>query len=199
VESFGCCDRGGFAVDWAVVSVLEIKKFPNRILKQKAAEVSQIAGHTARMLHDMVDTMYIANGIGLAAPQIGVLERVIIVDIDSENRGKNLLKIINPVIVESHGSIVWEEGCLSVVNYTAEVRRASHILVRGWTLDQKEVEVEATELEAVCLQHEIDHLEGTLFIDHVSRLKRELYRKRLKRENPEVIEAADDQAHGTIL
>jgi peptide deformylase len=181
------------------VSVLEIKKFPNRILKQKAAEVSQIAGHTARMLHDMVDTMYIANGIGLAAPQIGVLERVIVVDIDPENRGKNLLKIINPVIVESHGSIVWEEGCLSVVNYTAEVRRAAHVLVRGWTLDEKEVEVEASELEAVCLQHEIDHLEGTLFIDHVSRLKRELYRKRLKRENPEVIEAADDQTHGTIL
>jgi peptide deformylase len=181
------------------VSVLEIKKFPNRLLKQKAAEVTQIAGHTARMLHDMVDTMYIANGIGLAAPQIGVLERVIVVDIDSENRGKNLLKIINPVIVESHGSIVWEEGCLSVVNYTAEVRRAAHVLVRGWTLDQREVEIEASELEAVCLQHEIDHLEGTLFIDHVSRLKRELYRKRLKRENPEVIEAATDTPHGSIL
>jgi peptide deformylase len=181
------------------VSVLEIRKFPNRVLKQKASEVTQIAGHTARMLHDMVDTMYVASGIGLAAPQIGVLERVIVVDIDPENRGKNLLKIINPVIVESHGSIVWEEGCLSVVNYTAEVKRAAHVLVRGWTLDQREVEIEASDLEAVCLQHEIDHLEGTLFIDHVSRLKRELYRKRLKRENPEVIEAADDSSHGTLL
>lgn len=180
------------------MSVLEIKKYPARILKQKAAEVRQIAGHTARMLHDMVDTMYIANGIGLAAPQIGVLERVIVVDVDPENRGKNLLKIINPVIVESHGTITWEEGCLSVVNYTAEVRRAQQILVRGWTLDQKEVEVEATDLEAVCLQHEIDHLEGTLFIDHVSRLKRELYRKRLKRENPELIEQANTPA-GTVL
>jgi len=178
------------------VSVLEIKKYPSRILKQKAGEVQEISGRTARMLHDMVDTMFIANGIGLAAPQIGVLERVIVVDIDPDNRGKNLLKLINPVIVESRGSIVWEEGCLSVVNYTAEVKRAREILVRGWTLDQREVEIEASELEAVCLQHEIDHLEGTLFIDHVSRLKRELYRKRLKRENPELIEAA---AAGTIL
>lgn len=180
------------------MSVLEIKKYPSRILKQQAAEVRQIAGHTARMLHDMVDTMYIANGIGLAAPQIGVLERVIVVDVDPDNRGKNLLKIINPVIVEAHGTITWEEGCLSVVNYTAEVRRAQQILVRGWTLDQKEVEVEASDLEAVCLQHEIDHLEGTLFIDHVSRLKRELYRKRLKRENPELIEQATSPP-GTVF
>ena len=173
------------------MSVLEIKKYPSRVLKQKSAPLRQIGGHTARMLHDMVDTMYIANGIGLAAPQIGVLERVIVIDVDPDNRGKNLLKIINPVIVESHGSIVWEEGCLSVVNYTAEVKRAQQVLVRGWTLDQKEVEIEASDLEAVCLQHEIDHLEGMLFIDHVSRLKRELYRKRLRKENPELIATAD--------
>jgi peptide deformylase len=172
------------------VSVLEIHKYPSRVLKQKAHDVRDIGGHVARMLHDMVDTMYIANGIGLAAPQIGVLERVIVVDTDPDNRGKNLLKIINPVIVESRGSIVWEEGCLSVVNYTAEVTRAQEILVRGWTLDEKEIEIEASDLEAVCLQHEIDHLEGTLFIDHVSRLKRELYRKRLRKENPELVEAA---------
>jgi peptide deformylase len=173
------------------MSVLEIRKYPSRVLKQKAGDVREISGRTARMMHDMVDTMYIANGIGLAAPQVGVLERVIVVDIDPDHRGKNLLKLINPVIVESRGSIVWEEGCLSVVNYTAEVKRAKEILVRGWTLDQREVEVEASDLEAVCLQHEIDHLEGTLFIDHVSRLKRELYRKRLKRENPELVASAD--------
>ena len=163
------------------MSILEIRKFPSRVLTQKATPVRQINGRTARMLNDMVDTMYSANGIGLAAPQIGILERAIVIDPDSESRGKNLLKILNPVIVESSGSVVWEEGCLSVVNYTAEVTRARHILVRGWTIDQKEVEVEASDLEAVCLQHEIDHLEGTLFIDHISRLKRELYRKRLKK------------------
>jgi len=181
------------------MSVLEIRKYPSRVLKQKANDVREISGRTARMMHDMVDTMYIANGIGLAAPQIGVLDRVIVVDIDPDNRGKNLLKLINPVIVESRGSIVWEEGCLSVVNYTAEVKRAREILVRGWTLDEREVEVEASDLEAVCLQHEIDHLEGTLFIDHVSRLKRELYRKRLKRENPELVATADSSVPGTLF
>jgi peptide deformylase len=175
----------------AAVSVLEIRKYPSKVLKQKSSDVRNITGKTVRMLHDMVDTMYIANGIGLAAPQVGVLERVIVVDTDPDNRGKNLLKIVNPVIVESRGSIVWEEGCLSVVNYTAEVKRAKEILVRGWTFDEKEIEIEASDLEAVCLQHEIDHLEGTLFIDHVSRLKRELYRKRLRKENPDLIENAD--------
>lgn len=180
------------------MSVLEIRKFPSRILKQKAGEVHEISGRTARMLHDMVDTMYIANGVGLAAPQIGVLERVIVVDIDPENRGKNLLKIINPIIVQSHGSVVWEEGCLSVVNYTAEVKRAKEVLVRGWTLDEKEIEIEASDLEAVCLQHEIDHLEGMLFIDHVSRLKRELYRKRLRKENADLVATADSGT-GTLF
>jgi peptide deformylase len=175
----------------AGVSVLEIRKYPSKVLKQKSTDVRNITGKTVRMLHDMVDTMYIANGIGLAAPQVGVLERVIVVDTDPDNRGKHLLKIVNPVIVESRGTIVWEEGCLSVVNYTAEVKRAREILVRGWTFDEKEIEIEASDLEAVCLQHEIDHLEGTLFIDHVSRLKRELYRKRLRKENPELIENAD--------
>jgi peptide deformylase len=180
------------------VSVLEIKKYPSRVLKQTATDVREISGRVARMMHDMVDTMYIANGIGLAAPQVGVLDRVIVVDIDPDNRGKNLLKLINPVIVESSGSVVWEEGCLSVVNYSAEVTRAKDIVVRGWTLDQREVEIEASDLEAVCLQHEIDHLDGTLFIDHVSRLKRELYRKRLRKENPELIEEAKTET-GTIF
>ena len=180
------------------MSVLEIHKYPSKVLKQKADDVREISGRVARMLHDMVDTMYVANGIGLAAPQIGVLDRVIVVDIDPDNRGKNLLKIINPVIVEARGSIVWEEGCLSVVNYTADVKRAAEVLVRGWTLDQKEIEIEASDLEAVCLQHEIDHLEGTLFIDHVSRLKRELYRKRLRRENPEIVASAESGT-GTLF
>jgi len=174
------------------VSVLEIHKYPSRVLTQKSTDVRQINGRTAKMLNDMVDTMYVANGIGLAAPQVGVLERAIVVDIDADSRGKNLLKILNPVIVESSGSVVWEEGCLSVVNYTAEVTRARHILLRGWTIDQKEIEIEASDLEAVCLQHEIDHLEGTLFIDHISRLKRELYRKRARRLQAEAESKSGD-------
>ncbi|HYB98473.1 MAG TPA: peptide deformylase [Candidatus Limnocylindrales bacterium] len=170
------------------MAVLEVHRYPSRILTQKSQDVRQINARTAKLLNDMVDTMYVNNGIGLAAPQVGVLQRAIVVDTDSDNRGKKLLKILNPVIAASSGSVTWEEGCLSVVNYTAEVRRARHILVKGWTIDHKEIEIEASDLDAVCLQHEIDHLDGTLFIDHISRLKRELYRKRARRLLPSVEE-----------
>jgi peptide deformylase len=163
------------------VPILEVRKFPDPILSAHAKEVGEINGRIAGMLNSMVDTMYVARGIGLAAPQVGVLERALVVDTDPDNRGRKLIKIINPVIVEASGEISYEEGCLSIVNFTAEVDRAQRVLVRGWSVDQKEVEIEAENLEAVCLQHEIDHLEGKLLTDHISRLKREMYRKRLKR------------------
>jgi len=152
------------------------------VLAQHSKQVAQINSKAAKLLNDLVDTMYASNGIGLAAPQIGILQRAIVIDTDSESRGKKLLKIINPEIVESSGSVVWEEGCLSVVNYTAEVTRARHVLVRGWTIDHKEVEIEASDLLAVCLQHEIDHLDGRLFVDRISSLKRGLYRRRLLKQ-----------------
>ena len=161
--------------------ILEILRYPDQRLSKISKRVANIDGRVAGYLNSMVDTMYAANGIGLAAPQIGILENAIVVDIDPDNRGKKLLKIINPEIAESHGEIVTEEGCLSVVNFTAEIGRARKILVRGWTSDQKPVELEAEELAAVCIQHEMDHLQGKLLTDHISRLKRELYRKRLKR------------------
>lgn len=164
------------------MAIVEIKKFPDPVLKKHANPVKQITGKTAGMLNNMVDTMYTANGIGLAAPQIGVLERAIVVDTDTKDRGRKLVKLINPEIVESEGDIRIEEGCLSVVNFTAEVDRARKILVRGWTVDQKEVSVEFEDIDAVCIQHEIDHLEGTLLTDHISKLKREMYRKRLRKQ-----------------
>lgn len=163
------------------MAVLEIQKFPARILTQLAGEITNIDGRIAGLLNSMVDTMYAAKGIGLAAPQIGALERALVMDIDSENRGKKLVKLINPVVAEFSGEITTEEGCLSVVNYTAEVTRPSKILVKAWTTDDKEVELELEDLEAVCVQHEIDHLDGTLFIDKISKLKREMYRNRLKK------------------
>lgn len=164
------------------MSVLSIHRYPSRLLTQHAADITQINGKAARLLNDMVDTMYASNGIGLAAPQIGFLQRAIVIDTDSESRGKKLIKIINPEILESSGSVVWEEGCLSVVNYTAEVTRARHVLMRGWTIEHKEIQIEASDLLAVCLQHEIDHLDGRLFIDRISGLKRSLYRKRLLKQ-----------------
>ena len=167
------------------VAILEILKYPDQRLSKISKRVANIDGRVAGYMNSMVDTMYAANGIGLAAPQIGILENAIVVDTDPDNRGKNLIKVINPEIVESHGEIVMEEGCLSVINFTAEIGRARKILLRGWTPDQKPVELEAEELAAVCIQHEMDHLEGKLLTDHISRLKRELYRKRLKREATE--------------
>jgi peptide deformylase len=172
--------RGDFVLTGRV-PVLEIRKFPDPVLQKKAAPVRNIDGRVAGLVNSMVDTMYAANGLGLAAPQVGSGQRILVMDTDPDNRGKELIKIVNPVIVESSGEITWEEGCLSLVNITVEMTRAQRVLLRGWTLDQREIELEAQDLKAVCIQHELDHLDGTLLVDHISRLKRELYRKRLKK------------------
>jgi peptide deformylase len=163
-----------------------IYKFPDEILKQVAAPVSAIDGKLVAFLDEMAKTMYAAPGVGLAAPQVGLSERAIVLDCDSseeraEHRGHGLLKLVNPEIVESEGEIVWEEGCLSVVDFTAEVKRSARVLVRAFTPEQKEIRLEAEGLLAVALQHEIDHLDGKLFIDRVSRLKRDLYKRKVKK------------------
>jgi len=163
------------------MSLRKILTYPAPELKHSAHAVQNIDAGINELVTDLVETMYAAPGVGLAAPQLGWTERVIVLDVDHENVGKHLIKLINPVIVEAEGSIVWEEGCLSVVDYTAEVRRAKHVLVRGWTPEEKEIEIEGEDLLAVALQHEIDHLDGKLFIDHISRLKRDLYRRRVKK------------------
>jgi len=165
------------------VALRTIHTFPAPVLKERAAPVTEIDGRVAQLLEDMAETMYAAPGIGLAAPQVGVGSRIIVLDVHDEETGpgRNLLRIINPEIVERDGEILWEEGCLSVPDFTAEVKRARRILVRGWTAEQRELEIEAEELLAVALQHEIDHLEGTLFLDRISRLKRDLYKTRQKK------------------
>jgi peptide deformylase len=170
--------------------IRRIYTYPEPVLKKVATDVTDIDGTVADAIEDMVETMYAAPGVGLAAPQIGLSQRVIVLDVDHENKGKQLLKIVNPVITESEGEVLWEEGCLSVRDYQAEVLRAERVLVRGWTPDQKEVEIEGTGLLAVALQHEIDHLNGTLFIDRLSRLKRDLYRRKLKKMEREGREPA---------
>jgi len=163
------------------MALREILTFPSPELKKTSVDIANIDGQVHQLAEDMVETMYAAPGVGLAAPQVGVAERLIVLDIDSENPGKNLLKLINPVIAEREGEIIWEEGCLSVVDYTAEVKRSAKVLVRAWTPDQKEIAIEAEDLLAVALQHEIDHLDGKLFIDRLSSLKRDLYKRKLKK------------------
>jgi peptide deformylase len=162
-----------------VMALLKIHKYPDPALKQAAKPVETIDGEVSAFLESMTQTMYAAPGVGLAATQVGDSRRLIVLDTDHQNPGKNLLKLINPRIVEAEGSIVWEEGCLSVIDFTAEVKRAARVLLRAWTLEQNEIEIEATDLQAVAFQHELDHLDGKLFIDRLSRIKRELYRRKL--------------------
>lgn len=165
------------------MAIRRIHTFPDGVLKHAAKPVAEIDGTVDTLLQDMAETMYAAPGIGLAAPQVGVGQRVIVLDVprEGEESGKRLMKLINPEIAERDGSIVWEEGCLSVPEFTAPVTRAKRILLRAWTPDQQEIEIEAEDLLAVALQHELDHLDGKLFLDRISRLKRELYRTRQRK------------------
>ena len=163
------------------MALLKIHKYPDPVLKQVAQAVANINGGLTGFIDSMTQTMYAAPGVGLAAPQVGDSRRIIVLDVDHEHPGKNLLKLINPEIVEAEGSMVWEEGCLSVIDYTAEVERAARVLVSAYSPDQKEVRIEAAGLLAVALQHEIDHLDGKLFVDRISRIKRELYRRKLQK------------------
>lgn len=180
------------------MALRKILKYPAPVLKEKAQPVPNIDGGVDQLITDMVETMYAAPGVGLAAPQVGDGHRVIVVDIDHEEPGKHLLKLINPVIAEAEGEVIWEEGCLSVVDYKAEVRRAARVLVKAWTLDQKQIEIEADELLAVALQHEIDHLEGKLFIDRISRLKRDLYKRKINKMIREGIPLESKTSEGGI-
>lgn len=159
----------------------EILRYPDPRLKQSGAAVKNINGDLVQLVDDMVLTMYDAPGVGLAAVQVGVPQRVIVIDVNHEEPGKHLLKLVNPVITAREGEIIWEEGCLSVVDYTAEVKRSAKVEVKAWTPDEKEVALQAEDLLAVALQHELDHLDGRLFIDRISRLKRELYTRRVKK------------------
>ncbi len=180
------------------MAIRRILKFPEPELKCSAHPVQNIDGQTQQLVGDLVETMYAAPGLGLAATQVGSSERVIVLDVREAEPKLGLIKLINPIIVQAEGSVVWEEACLSVVDYTAEVRRAGHVLVKAWTLDEKEIELDAEGLLAVGLQHEIDHLDGKLFIDRISRLKRDLYRRRVKKWLREGVPLESKQAAARI-
>jgi peptide deformylase len=163
------------------MALLEILKYPDPRLSKAARPVSNVTDATVQLISDMLETMYAAPGVGLAATQVGVLQRIVVLDVDHENPRTNVYKLVNPVITHSEGQLVWEEGCLSVVDFTAEVRRAEHVQVVALDEHGKERTIEAEGLLAVALQHEIDHLDGKLFIDRISRLKRDLYTRRRKK------------------
>jgi peptide deformylase len=161
------------------MAVLEICTFPDKVLLQKAEPISAIDREIARLADDMAETMYSAPGIGLAANQVGVPRRLIVIDTSRRDLNSQLIVIVNPEIISGEGLITMEEGCLSVPDYQAEVTRYQKVKVRGLDLQGKSLELDAEGLLAVVLQHEIDHVNGKLFIDHLSRLKRELCKRRL--------------------
>jgi len=155
---------------------------PDRVLKTRAEPIARVDEDIQALSDAMVQTMYAAPGIGLAANQVGVPRRLIVFNRTPGEDRKTTFALINPEIVWSEGEIVFEEACLSVLDFVADVTRCSHVLVRGVDLDEKPVEIEAEGLLAICLQHEIDHLNGTLFIDRISSLKRAMYKRRLKKK-----------------
>ncbi|WP_160007032.1 peptide deformylase [Rhizobium sp. 18055] len=152
---------------------------PDPLLRQVSKPIERVDSDLQRLVDDMLDTMYDAPGIGLAAVQIGVPRRMLVIDVAREGEDKQPLVFINPEIVASSDErSVYEEGCLSIPDYYAEVERPATVSVKYLDRDGKEQTVEADSLLATCLQHEIDHLNGVLFIDHISRLKREMVVKK---------------------
>ena len=168
------------------MAILEIFKYPDSILKKKAKIVERIDDDIKGLINDMAETMFRAPGLGLAAPQVGKSLRIAVINISTPEKRMDFLSIINPHIVLKEGSITNEEGCLSVPGFRTNVKRFSHIAVEALNPDGKEFKIEADGLISIVLQHEIDHLEGILFIDRISRLKRDAYKrelvKRLKRD-----------------
>ena len=159
---------------------LTILEFPDPRLRTKATPVAAVDDALRALIRDMFETMYDAPGIGLAATQVNVHKRLLVVDVTANK--SEPLALINPEILEKDGVIVSDEGCLSVPGYYEEVERAEHIRVRFLDREGAEQEIEAAGLLAVCIQHEIDHLDGKLFVDYLSEAKRQRIRKKLQKE-----------------
>jgi len=161
--------------------IRKILTWPDPELKKKSAPVVVINDRIRELVKDMTETMYDAPGVGLAAPQLGVHQRVIIIDVSGKEEPPDLIVAINPVIVHAEGESYEEEGCLSVIKYAANVRRHASVVVKALNLDGEEKTYRAEELLAVAFQHEIDHLDGILFVDHLSPLKREIFKRKQRR------------------
>lgn len=165
------------------MTVLDILTYPDKFLSKQTAPVENIDGALQSVFDNMATTMYEAPGVGLAAPQVGIGQSFLIYDIAPREDGRDLHVLVNPKIVTSEGEIISEnEGCLSVPDFRADVKRAERILVEGADRDGNPLRFEAEGLLAIVIQHELDHLEGTLFIDHISALKRQMYKRRVKKE-----------------
>ena len=163
------------------MAIRRILTYPDAILSEQAEPVTDIDGKIQQIIDDMADTMYHAPGIGLASNQVGEPRRIIVFDTSGKDKPKDLVVVINPEIIQTDGVVVTEEACLSVIDYSADVKRSKSVTVRGVDREGNPITLTKEGLPAIVLQHEIDHLNGILFINHISRLKRELYKSRLKK------------------
>ena len=166
------------------MALREVLKFPDKRLRRVSHRVERVDESIRELARDMCDVVYDEPGIGLAAPQVGEALRLIVVDTEwtEEDAERNPLILVNPEIIEAEGKIVWNEGCLSVPDFQADVERAERLLLRATDLEDETLEIRAEGLQAVCFQHEIDHLDGKLFIDRISRLKRSRYVLKRKKQ-----------------
>ncbi|UTW51992.1 peptide deformylase [bacterium SCSIO 12827] len=164
------------------MSVLEIIVAPDPRLKRRAESVDKVDDEVRKIMDDMLDTMYAANGIGLAGPQVGVLKRIIVVDVARDGDDRQPMQMANPeVIWESEDERSYEEGCLSLPEHFAEVVRPEAVKVRYLDRENEIRTIDADDILATCIQHEIDHLDGVLFVDHISSLKRNMIIKKLQK------------------
>ena len=164
------------------MAIKPIQFVPDPVLRKSALPVENITDNILQLIDDMAETMYDAPGIGLAGPQVGVLKRLIVMDCSRDDEKSELWQMINPEVIElSEDNSTLEEGCLSIPGHTADVSRPDWIKLRFTDIKGKEQQIKAEGLLAACIQHEIDHLNGILFIDHISKLKRDIiWRKVLK-------------------
>jgi len=154
---------------------LQIRVYPDPVLKKKAEPVTDFDESLRQLAADMAETMYANDGVGLAAPQVGVSKRFLVLDVSpTEERGRNLLVLANPQILLADGDVEWDEGCLSLPGMSVKVHRKAHVQVEAQDLAGQVFRMDADQLLAIAVQHEMDHLEGTLLLDHASRLKRRL-------------------------
>lgn len=164
------------------MAILEILKYPHPTLKKRSESVSRINDEVQTLIRDMRETMYAAGGVGLAACQVGASTRIIVLDVSPMDPEQSFFALINPEIVSEEGEIDHEEGCLSVPECQEKIKRKEKVRVKGLSSEGKEIEINGDGILAIALQHEIDHTNGILILDRVSRLKREIYRNRLKKE-----------------
>jgi len=164
------------------MAILEIVKYPAPILRDKSIPVHQIDSSIRKLATDMLETLYAAPGVGLAAPQVGISEQLVVIDISNDPKNRDPLILINPRIIYSEGDIVGEEGCLSILEGYGDVHRFRLIKMKFLDLSGKECEMTAEDFLSRVIQHEVDHLEGVMFIDRMSKIKRDLLKLKLRKK-----------------